>query len=121
MRDERKSSWVLRIGSLGLALAFLGFSMLRASTGCTKSAAPLEPETAEPKPSAPAAAAAPAPSSEVAEPVAAPMPAPTPSSSAAAPKPAGPKPGYFPGTKAAPMPWAQEKNPPPQQQAAPQK
>ncbi|MBK9002073.1 MAG: hypothetical protein IPM35_40630 [Myxococcales bacterium] len=107
-------SWLFRVGSLSLALGFLGFSMLRAGTGCTKSDAPITPEA---PPQNPAAAPA-APAEPAAAPAASEAPAAAPSAEPAATpaaKPAGPPPGYFPGTKAAPMHF----DPPPQQQAAP--
>jgi len=107
-----------QVGALTLFVGFLGLSMLRASAGCTKSDAPINPE-APPQRSAEAPAATPTPA-----PAPTPTPSPTPASAPSAEpsanpaaKPAGPPPGYFPGTKAAPMNW----DPPPQQQAAPKK
>lgn len=105
-------SWLFRVGSLSLALGFLGFSMLRAGTGCTKSDAPIAPEAPPQNPAPPPAAPAEPPEAPAAAPSAEPSAKP-PEQPAA--KPPGPPPGYFPGTKAAPMHF----DPPPQQQAAP--
>jgi hypothetical protein len=116
---DPKPCVALRAIALSLAIAFLGFSMLQAGGfGCSRPSEPIAKEQTPQPPvatSAPPASPAPAPSdnSEFGRPLATEKPA-------AATKPTGSEPPrYFPGTKAAPMPWAQQPQPPPPQQKNP--
>jgi hypothetical protein len=120
--NQAKPSVAFRTVALSLAVAFLAFSIFQAGgLGCSRPGEPpIAKEETAAAPSAPAPSPASTGSSEFGTPLvdAAQKPA-------AASKPATSKPPrYFPGTKAAPMPWAQEpqpqqKNPAPNQAVTP--
>ncbi len=115
-QKDAKSSFFFRAGSLVVALGFLGFLMIRASGGCSKATTNAESEAPSPAiasgaPKGPAPEPSERPS--MGKPLATTQPGATPAEASSQPKP------YFPATKAAPLPWAQEQapNPPPQTQA----
>lgn len=103
-----------------LAIGVLGFSMFRASAGCTRSDTALEPEAPT---RAPATAAAPGIASEPA-PAAPPIESERPTAVPPV-KPGGkavrPPSEFFPGTKSGSVHLHEENDDPPPSQAAPQK